>query len=675
MALKYRPGATDADGRYYLTATAGNVLGHRTYNTESGAWGNPIVFNFMGAARDGYWYANGVLAEWGDFGDVAGGVRHKSWSTIDPAGTIMGFPKNFKVYGSSYAYDANRNPVSMVGTNRARLNSPNQGIDKTTNCLTTAFRGCLVGNFDVEMPLYTLGGQSSFVTTAVGLIVFGDQVAHFSAGAMRTWNGTAYTTFLYEDELGDGTSYGGSGGVWTPTASAKLAVTRVGNVYRAYYDAGGGGGRVQIGTRTAIRRLQIPRLHVGVVHSQAWARPIQASSGANAAPYAEVGINLVSGTFLNRPSWSAKTSTVDRGARADFPENILLVWTAKELALIDLDNEKLWMRFKNPQAVTVAGQCHILPGQAATTSIVDAWLDVERGLLLVTLYDSVAATKGIAIAADFANDLVDCFHNSTTTFSIGDSFEMGQNPYYPWEQRSCQFDYPNAGSPGSNWPRWAGGSNWRSWQTQGDQYRVVATWTDATYLYKAIATRTGLRIIRHQIEMTNAPGTYATWSGATDILSVKFSVDGELVFADTTNVYVTHLATWQGAFGGTFSADVTIAQPGSLSLNQQYNITTIGIEIYLARDEGIYVASVYGPTFDLIYGDSGSAASYKILQTCDRISCVGKRSYGGTDYLVCATRTAAGPVHYIHVISPSSCSEFWGGDVSSDFTTELITIE
>lgn len=649
MAPKYRPGAIDGDGREYLTAAAGAVLGSRVYNTEGGAWGSPVVSGLKGAARDGYWYANGVQAEWGDFGDVAGGVRDASWGTMDPAEPMRGFPYRFKSYSFECYLDGNRNAVSMVGANRARISSPDQATYKTTNALSTAFRGCLVGDFDVEMLLYSWGGSSDWIPSAVGLVVFSNQVAYFTANALvrGAAPGTRYTAYHYNDDLGDG-SYGAAGPSWTPTANAKLAITRVGNVYRSYYDAGGGGGRVQIGTYTATRKLKNSRLYVAVVQCQVLAMPYYGSSGANAAPYAEVGINKVSGTFSNRPSWATKLSTADRGSRPDFPENVEVIWTAKEVSLIDLDNEKLWMRLKNPQGGS--SLMYALPGFAATTSIVDAWLDTERGILFVSLYDSATASRGIVVALDFSKDKIDCFHSSTTNFDVGGSFEMEYNDVYPWEQRTCQFDYPNGGDPNAFHYKWASGNSWRQWQTQGDQNRCGAVWSDAAYRYQAIATRTGLRIIRHALDATDSAGLYATWSGTADVLAVVFDEDdGALFFADSSSIYSASTATWQAAFGGAFAADWTTGQPGSISNNCQYSLTPDASCVYVPRDEGVYL--VWSAGADLLLSDAGGAGLYKTLPAAyTAVRAVSIVVAGVINILLVAT-TEAGPAYFVHGIN------------------------
>lgn len=676
MAPKYRPGATDADGREYLTAAAGAVLGSRVYNTEGGAWGNPLTSGFKGAARDGYWYANGVQAAWGDFGDVAGGVRDASWSTMDPAETMQGFPYRIKSYSTECYRDANRNAVSMVGTNRARLSSPDQVAYKTTNALSTAFRGCLVGNFDVEAPLYSWGGSSDWIPSAVALVVFSGQAAWFSANALvrGAAPGTRYTAYQYEDDGGDGTSYGGAGGSWTPTVNAKLAITRSGNVFNAYYDAGGGGGRVLIGTRTASRKLKNSRLCVAVAHSQVFAIPYYGASGANCAPYAEVGINLVSGTFSNRPSWATKLSTADRGSRPDFPENVLLTWTAKEVSLIDLDNEKLWYRPKNPQGGSY--RMFTLPGFAGTTSIVDAWLDTDLGILFVSLYDSATATKGVVVAFDFSKDTIDCFHNSTTDFSIGTSFEMQYNAYYPWEQRTCQFDYPNGGDPNAFHDKWAYSHNWKNWQTQGDQNRVGATWDDATYRYAAIATRNGLRVIRHLLAKTDSPGSYATWTGASDVRSIAFTDGGDLVFADATNVYVVNKATWQAGLGGTFSAGTTIVHPGTISASSQYKLipSVDAGGVFVARDEGVYFMATGGSSFTLYYGGAGSGATKETLPVYTKVTSFDIQHSDTTDHPVYVALTQAGPAYRILGFGWYSDVVFIDEDVTATMGAETIDV-
>jgi hypothetical protein len=669
MAPKYRPGATDAEGRYYLTAAAGTVLGSRAYNTEGNSWGNPLVSGFKGAARDGYWYANGVLAEWGDFGSVAEGVRDKSWSTVDITEAMRGFPDQF-YYGRAYPYDTNRNAVSIVGTNRARLSSPSQALYRTGNALTTAFRGCLVGDFDVEMSLHDLGGQSNWIPACVGLMVFSNQVSWFGQGAMKhsTWG--TYQTYVWNDESGEN----GGGAAWTPTASAKLAITRVGNLFRAYYDAGSGGGRQLSGSRTAIQQLMHPNMYVGVIQSQLWDGPLGSASGANCAPYAEVGLTLNSGTFSNRPSWATKISTADRGSRADFPENVLLIWTAKELSLIDLDNETLWMRLKNKQAGSSL-YC-VLPGVAATSSIVDAWLDTDCGVLYAMIYDSATATSGVAIVADFSTDCVDCYHNSTTGFSVGDSMEIGYVPHYPWGQRTCQFDYPNGGAPGANHQLWVDGYSWRSYQTQGDQYRISSTWTDATYLYTAIATRTGLRVIKRQFSKTDAVGTYATWSGATDVRDVKFADDGTLWFTDATNVYRVDAATWGAAFGGSFAADATVVQPGTISVASQYKITPADYfsGIFVARDEGVYFLGNAGGAFSLYYGSVGSGATSEILPVYTKVTSFEFKTGVTTDHMVYAALTQAGPTYRVVGWGAITGQRFLDEDVTATMGAETIEL-
>jgi len=646
MAPKYRPGALDADGRYYLTAAAGSVIGSKLYDVSLGKWGNPTSSLFSGGARDGYWYRDGVRTAWGDFGTIAGGVRHNSWATIDMAERMKAIPNLINAY-YAMAYDPLRNDVSIVAEGRARMSSPSQGTFKTTQALSTAFHGQLQGDFDVELSILNLTGASYYIYVPIHLIVFGGQGQVISVHCERLSSGNCNFSWHRGDDRSDASTSIAAG--VSVGANPKLKITRVGNLYTVYYDRGQGAGWVSGGTYTSSKRLRKSCLYVGALLSQ---YDGSYPSGANCAPSVDVEITLNSGTYVTRPTWALRAASVDRGSRADFPEKALLVWTQKELVIIDTETEKLWMRFKNSQIGTHTD--YILPGVSATTVIANAGLDVDTGAIYAQLYDGTTASKGSLVMIDFASDGVNVFHNSASNVPIGGSFDISYNANYPWWQFTHALDYPNGGDPDTNWSKWTTGGTPRSnWTVQSDLNRAIATWSDATYGYKAIATAIGVQVVRRLPGMMDPTPdntwNYATAITVTDARAVSFTSDGDLVYADAAFTYIVLLATWQAAFGGTFADDVAVAQPGTVSHACQYSITSYTDGLLVARDEGVYRISIPGGVSTLLISSPGGGATYEVLPSFTELRAVSAVQFGTVDVALIAT-TEAGPLYFVHAI-------------------------
>ena len=681
MAPKYRPGALDADGRYYLTAAAGNVLGCRV-GQASGAWASPTTANRCGAARDGYYYQNGVLCGEGSFGTMVDGIAQERWGSMD---SLMTMTRHWPIFmDNAITEDGGHNNPVMQADGVVRLSGPATVLQKKTDVLCSCFRWMLQGDFDIILHTDDLRQTSSWCSDAIALVVWSSFMGTFFTSLCSY--SKVPSTYIYTRRTDDGaaTVVYTSANLGSVPASCKLRITRVENLFSAYWDIGAGW--VASGTYTATKELMQPLMFVEAnlgTHPGYW------GSGADTVePRCDVQWELVNGTVVNRPSWALMTPDANRGSRPDFPENHLLVWTAKEVSIIDLDNDKLWMRLINPQAIApwaATGAKYVLPG-SLTAVIADSWMDNDLGILYVVITGAGSNTScvieinfGTGVARSFSYDtsMAGCpCPGGTFNHSLGSAFNAALNQ---GDQTTIGFSAPN--NQGKSW-----GSNYGSvkdasfWLSDGNCYQTH-TWIEGSYTYKAFAYVYGCQVFKWRTYNTSDAPVMINIkrTTGTDVLAVRFAADGTLVFADANGIYVTSKATWQAAMGtGIFVEDAALFQPGTVSNSCQYALSASASGIYLCRDEGVYFvtwadALAGGAAFTLKFSSPGGGGTYEVLPAYIAVRAMSIMSIGIIDVALIAT-TEAGPSYWVHAIRLDT-AELVGSGEATDLDAAAIALQ
>lgn len=670
---KYRPSAVDADGREYLTAGAGTVLGSWT-GSPRGEWGFPAVYSFCGAARDGLTYDNGVLCYQDSFGTVAGGVNSHSWGTCDS--TLAGFPDVWQPNpgGGNYWDRVASNAPVVVSDNVVRLSSPGiatVGNIKYTDCLMSSWRWMIQGNFEIKLYVRNFGGGVNWQAVATRFMVFSSDAGMFDVDIIHKFAGAANYVCQgrYADDAGATRSWLyiiGETTAFTPPATTVLRIVRSGNQFTGSVNRGAGWEGNWV--RNAVNRLSRSRMLVGVLlgqHERQW-------TSGTCVPTTDVEFELVSGTVITQAPWALISPSANRGARADFPENYLIIWTATELSIIDLDEEKLWWRLTNPQAPGTYLN-HLLCGFTNTTNISDAWMDDEQGMLYVVLRDTATTGNSTIVEIDFPRWRASTFRSTAGgPPPIGGSFNWYCNSsvWRGFDQSS--YGIVQDSLPNDAWQK--AGSYKAAFQSNSDLGNQSHSWTEGNYTYRALALSNGVQLFKWRTGNTddNPVNTKASWTGVTDVKSVRISTDGDLVFHDATNIYVVYKATWQAAFLGTFGVDLTWATPGTRSLDTQYYLDALLGGVFLARDEGVYFRAWADAGWTLLYGKSGSGATYTILPTYDKINVISIGTVESKNILVAGFTN--GVDYYVSAISITSNSLAGTKDVTSDIVSAPIRV-
>jgi hypothetical protein len=302
----YMEGVLDGDGNELLGGT--NLTHVIQVDTTTGGFGGPVAGNHWGAARDGKFYANGAECGPGDFGTVAGGMRHTAWSFSgqDP----MGQP----LYGA----------VSLPSDNVIQFSGykPSWNGDS----ISSLRRWYLTGDFDIEVEYLNWAPVS------------GENVIYLSV--CRNIGGTEGTNLFYCYRHTNGNYYSARvinngwanlGNVGTSDTAGKFRITRSSGVLQSYYWTGSW---TPLGATYSHANLNSD-LYVDI-HQQ-----------SNNASCSVQVTNFVinSGTTTNRAGWYREASGTERGTQADMPDSLGIVCTNDTLDLVDIDNDKLWMRF------------------------------------------------------------------------------------------------------------------------------------------------------------------------------------------------------------------------------------------------------------------------------------------------------------------------------------------
>jgi hypothetical protein len=640
MPPKYRPGAQDADGRYYLTVGAGNVLGAKIYDATVDDW-HTIPVTFSGFGRDGFSYYQGERIVVADFAD---GLQ-KAWGTWQSA--MQGYSRGWFDYYLWQRNNAHVVPVSIV-SGAVRLETTFLGSFEIGSAIGSAFRWSLEGDFDIQCDCKNLSGSNYgsdyFLKVFAGNTGFSGADQYIAAGVQITgptsmnwgWRHDPYFLNIHSGARSNG----------------KLRLTRSGSVYSAYVDWGSGWTLCGALTPSG-KKLNRPRVNVALVNAVTqFSTPNEPTS----CDFSNFTIN--SGTVVYRPGWALEAAGTHRGSRDDFPEKALLIWTAKEIAIIDLVEDKLWWR-----AQKGSNQFYLLNDFShGTVQIQDAHM--RNGVLYISMRDTNTAAGGGTIVVDFVADGAVVYSNT-----VGACYRKGS-----------MFTDPDSGAGRGQWQEpeplnyrhgggltgWANNHDWdTNYATANQHHYANATYRAGGYVYRAIAHYAGLQVFRFQegrgYESTPS-NAHATWSGSTTCQAAGFASDGRLIFATASNLYSVPFATWQGAIGSTFNP-TAIASPGTVSVISQYRFALSPTHIWVARNEGLYSCPFAGLSFSAA---SVINAALPAFDRCDSVD------HPSASLVIVSTKS--GSSFHLHSVNESG-TLFESQDITSYVTTEPIRSE
>jgi hypothetical protein len=593
----YLPEKDDADGAEFLDGL--HVLGMARIDTTVGGFGDPTANNHWGVARDGKIYADGVECGPGVFGTLASGVDHEHWcfSLIDPFGK--------SAVGSI---------PSMVADDQIRfVVSGYSGGWANGAKASSELKWFLQGDFDIQVDFSGL----SVTGTGYNLCLY--CVANNSGGEGTNRVRVAYDGTNYYHARTNNGAYVNKGSTSVPgNTSGKLRITRTGSTWQGYYWTGSAWATV--GSAFSDSNVGSGDVFIDI--------NLDVNNANGQVDYSS--FIITSGTTTNRAGWYRESSGDHRGTQADMPNVLGVVTTDASLDLIDLTNDKLWMRFQQ-------GTNNVLGATAANTRPRRvAWDDGQ----LFVAYGSHSAEGGAAIAIDFTHDVVR-WHREQAASETGGVYRgtFGRAAGVIALRNSA-----TAGYSGDD-------DAWRI-----PDYRVydVALYRDSGEEFRAIATLEGLAMFKWTRWYTASPGFEYSLSNETTHMRWCF-IDpstGELFYMDTTKMYSEPRTTgWEAAMtGGTFTANSNKDLPGTRKFEPQWTAVKYGSYLFVPAAEGVYRVDWPSGSWTLFYGKAGSGATHEILNDYDLVHTITLGNDGTLDLLAIATaRRYAGQVTLVRL--------------------------
>jgi hypothetical protein len=593
-----------------------NTVG--SFGTGTGAYG---------ADKTGKIKTNGVETSLTDFsfGTVAAGVNDRAWrNSSDPFVQKLGI-----VPGSGIGAS-----LTMVGTDQAKFaNTISVGSWRNSGALSSHLKWRLQGNFRIEYDFSGVsfsGGQWNVNLWAVSNI--GDVGTNGIRAAMGEAN-------FFGSYYNDGTQLGlvSSG---SPVASGKLRIDRVsGSTYRIYYDSGSGW--VQLGGDITASNTGAGDVFVYITND------VLSTTGSATVS----GFTLVSGTVVNDVGWSDELGAA--------PDGLVGVVTEQGATLLDKSDNSIW-------AHHMRRDDRAYEAKATTTN--PRRLSMQNGVHMIGMGGNPG--QGLIIT-DFT---VDTIHKQQAGAAEGFAgLIFGRtNGYVDGAIRRRNTD---AG--------YDGGTSDSDWGTTGNTVTDQDIYEDGGYLYWTVSTGGGVSVFKYERWIgDNTPDVensfIALGSGATAVTLDQS--DGELFYIEgsgaSPTIYSVEKSTWETAMdGGAFTADDSAAFTGTLSNDTQRRIIRSGTDIFICADEGIYRNTWDGGTagsWVLLFGDSGSGATFEILDPYDRINAINAAADGLLNGLLAVATLDTGPVYKAYLINLDTGALASNGsiDISSSLSTE-----
>jgi hypothetical protein len=564
----------DSDGESMLTS--GEVVDVFLIDTTTGSFGNPVANDHWGAAKDGQFYANGLVCGPGDFGTVIGGFRTSAWrfSGQDPHGLQDG-----------------TTVFSLVADDQLRIQGTWPAWASPGGIAHSYHRWVLeTGDFDIQVDFlnYVVNagseGESRLAVTAHG--PGGTNQFYINRDA----NGTYRTARVVDS------GYASLGTVGTSDTSGKLRITRVSGVLTAY--KWNGSGWDQVGATYSHANLN-GEMHVNV-----------GSSGNNNTntdiTFSNFTINV--GTTTSRAGWYRESSGADRGTQQSMPDSLVAVCSEASVTLVDLANNKMWMRFirSGNNALHYYSSYGQRPWKVK-------W---SNGLLMIAHGSSpTQSEEGGAIWVDFTWDQIRIHRQAVSTVCGGYYGGTGTKPNGQIALRNGNYSYSG------DYDEWA-----------ILDYRVydVDILHAGDYEYRAVCCNDGIRMFKVKRWYPLDPVGLENSSGPESSRMVWCEIDktdGELFYMDATTLYSRDKTGagqgWEDWMtGGVWAAQYSKALPGTRQFEFQLRPARIEPYIFLPAIEGVYRVDWPTGSWELFYGKVGSGATHEVLPDYDMVVAV-----------------------------------------------------
>lgn len=579
----YVQGINDADGRSFLGDTT--VPDLQVYDTTGEQWASPTGGNgFYGAGRDGKFYNDGYecgpTLNGTSFGTLAAGYNKRTWMTnVEPSA--------IQSWTSVIA-------MQLVSDDHLKFN--------TTTPLTSwndgkgvysRFRWCLVGDFDIQVSYEnrSVSGGTDGNTPALVAAVDDNSGIY----VRRRHDGSYDSDIIINGSYG----YYVNGGVkaWN---NGKLRIVRSGTTVSSYY------------WNTSAPAWVLLRTGVS---STVFGKPMRvevACGGIGSLTITRVdvfGFTINSGTPVNTAGWAREVAGTYRGSRSDFPEKALVSATRYAVDIIDIINNKLWMRF-------AAGANNALHN----ASVGCRRVRMKNGILLIP-YNS-----GGDICVDFTTDDIRIHSASAETWT-GAILKTNNGVYFVNASSGGRDCGPVGVISGRNL---GGGYNgdFNQWQIPSTTVYDADLYEAGGYLYKVHATASGIGGHKWR-RWYNDGTTPSNWwnpgvgnSAETSAMPwCQITSNGDLFYLSATTVYSANFATWSAKVNSgtpqTWTADYSKPLPGTRdaasAISPQGRAAIIGSNVFIPANEGVYRAAWPLGSFALEYGWSESGAAYPIL--------------------------------------------------------------
>lgn len=585
-------GKLDGDSNEFLGGTG--ILDVIRFDAYQDAYGfnSPAAADHYGAARDGYFYDAGALCGYGDFGTLAGGFRRTAWRRSDDEPL-------------SVVRTAGTQPV-LIADNTLRFSTGGvmSGWPEHSGEVVSNLRWVLTGDFDIQLK-YTNWNVISGSDLFFGFMVHANDIDgiegnnYYRVGRAR-FGGTDYYNSL-------GINNGGlvnNTNVGTADTAGTLRITRTGTTLRAFADSGPGTTQIGPDTTTA-------NVGSGPVFVRLWFTA-QSSTNGTIDVY---GFGVTSGAISSRPGWAREASGSERGSRKDMPTDLAAVSTVDSIDLIDLDTNRLWMRFLQGTNNVIFTSLQVRPRRVT----------MDDGVLLIGYGSEDTETQeGAGIIVDFTTDSVRIYREAASVPGsfYGNTIERALGGI---ASRNSAFGYSATDT---------------AWVIPDYRVHDLDAYRADPYEYHAMATVDGIGVGKWERWFLNNSPRIETSSttSANFTRACRFDQsDGYLYYMDSGSFHAAAKATWEGAMdGGTFAPDITVALPGTRSRVSQHRVYELDKAIYLATDEGVYRMPLNTGVFTLFYGKPGSGATHEILPNYRKVATLAFGLDGAEDLLICS---------------------------------------
>jgi hypothetical protein len=401
-------------------------------------------------------------------------------------------------------------------------------------------------------------------------------------------------------------------GVWSTIASVsasghtsgKLRLTRVGSIARSHYWTGSAWS--QIGPDIDMGKTDDITVSLDIWGNAALTCSIDFSN-----------FTINSGTVSNRTGWYREATGTHRGTQSDMPDTLAVACSAQSIDLIDVTNNKLWMRF-------LQGANNVFDNWDNRIEAIDAAF--QDGVLLIALSATrYGVDEGMLLVIDFTRDHVRLHRHAASTI-LGTWYGNLISATGGIALRNTAKDWYSVA--------------YAEWALQDRKVQSCSVVADGGSMYRAAAVGSGVAAFKLPRWHRQTTLQHAFSTETTVMRFCRYNpVNGNLFYVDATTLYEATKADVDaglaGGFGNTFGATTTKALPGTAATPAHYRFHRYGSStLYMPRVEGLYKVDWPSGSFIHEYGDAASSAMHGVLPPHDALNDITFAQDGATDLLL-----------------------------------------